>query len=64
MECHCIYIESSHNVIADALSRLDLNTFWYFKPNAYINMTTPSNIKYYGQAVYWLIIQQTILSVS
>ncbi len=32
MECHCIYIESSHNVIADVLSKLDFNTFWNFKP--------------------------------
>ncbi len=41
MKCHCIYIESSLNVIADALSRLDFNTFWNFKPNASIEMTTP-----------------------
>ncbi len=51
MECHCIYIESSHNVTADALSMLDFNTFLYFKPSASINMITPSKIKYYGQTI-------------
>ncbi len=51
IEYHCIYIERSHNIIADTLSRLDFNTFCYLKPNASINMTTPSKIKYYGQVI-------------
>ncbi len=33
MECHCMYMESSHNVIADALSRLEFYILPYFKPN-------------------------------
>ncbi len=31
-ECHFIYVESAHNVLADALSRLDFHTFRKFKP--------------------------------
>ena len=49
IECFCIYIESSRNVAADALSRLDFATFKKVKPESSLTMTLPEKIKYYNQ---------------
>ncbi len=46
MECHCIYVESAHNVLANALSKLDFHTFRKFKPGAFQYMTLPAEIQY------------------
>ncbi len=51
MECHCIYVEKAHNVLTDALSRLDFHTFRKFKPGASQNVTLPAEIQYYGQTI-------------
>ena len=51
MECHCIYIQSAHNVLADALSRLDLHTYRQLRPGASMKMTTPAYIKFYDHQI-------------
>ena len=51
IECNCIYVPSAHNVLADALSRLDFPTFRKFRPSASLSMTLPAPIKFYDYHV-------------
>ena len=51
MECHCIYIESSCNVVTDALSRWDFHTFKRVKPESSIRVTLPAKVEFYDQLI-------------